>query len=119
MAKFQPGKPRHPLAGRKKGTPNKRQSVQELIAKYGKDPIEVLVDLMMNGEKEDTRVMCAKELAQYVYKKKSQELQLTGKITHEMQQHIEELMEKSDEELDQVIEAEYLQLEEGKGERED
>lgn len=100
--------------GRKKGTPNKRPSVTELIAQSGMDPIQKMMDLMMNSLDENIQLQSAKELAQYVYKKRSQEVHLTGKITHEVQQHIEEMIDLSEEQLDLIIEEEQQKLLTGK-----
>lgn len=99
--------------GRTKGTPNKSSlTAIEIVRNSGKDPIQVLCDLMVNSVDEIMKFQAAKELAQYVYQKRSQQIDVSGKITHEMQQRIEQLSELSDAELDKVIEIEAKKINE-------
>lgn len=82
MAKFESGKPRHPNAGRKKGTPNK--SSQDLMAKCeakGLDVFEAMVDFAMNSSEVSVRVTMLKELAGYLYpKRKALEVSVKSEI---------------------------------------
>lgn len=46
---FEVGKPKHPLSGRKKGTPNKNtQDIMELCDKLGCNPIEIMARFAIN-----------------------------------------------------------------------
>ena len=60
--------------GRKKGTPNKRTlNVADKLAELGYDPLESLVRLAIDAQKEGDKVMeynASKELAQYVAPKR-------------------------------------------------
>lgn len=104
------GRPRPPTSGRKPGSLNKKSStIAERLSSSGKDPIQVMIDLLDDPDKE-LRLHAATQLAPYIYVKRAQHIEVSGKITHEMQQIFEDLIDKSDEELDEIIAADYKQL---------
>lgn len=47
---FEKGKPRHPKAGRRKGTPNKRTLLEQALEKAGMNPFDVLIDMALAGD---------------------------------------------------------------------
>lgn len=82
MAKFEKGKPRHPQAGRKKGTPNKRltifESLDEIQTVDGKpvDIMKLFFDGLMTMPPFQ-RVDALLELMKFVYPRQSN-LQLSN-----------------------------------------
>lgn len=65
---FEVGKPRHPNAGRKKGTPNKSSlPIEEVCRFHNCNPLEALIECMKDPEQ---RFNAAKELMQYLYPKR-------------------------------------------------
>lgn len=112
---FEPGKPRHPGAGRKKGSLNKKnRTIIEMVEASGLDPIEVMLKLMADPDK-SIAMMAAKEVAQYIYSKRPQGIHVSGSLTPSMQREVEELSGKTDQEIDLIIEAEYKLLRGGDG----
>jgi 5'-3' exonuclease len=71
--------------GRKKGTPNKRTlNVADKLAELGYDPLESLVRLAIDAQKEGDKVMefqASKELAQYVAPKRKA-MEITSDNSH-------------------------------------
>lgn len=66
---------------RPKGSLNKdRKTVFELVRAAGRDPLEVLCDLMNNSDDENIRVVAAKEVAQYIHTKRPRELNISGDV---------------------------------------
>ena len=67
---FEKGKPRHPNAGRKKGTPNRRTfDAAALAEEMGVDPLKILLDLCSHRDP-GIQLGAAKEAAKYVYTQK-------------------------------------------------
>ncbi len=59
--------------GRQKGTPNKATAqIKELAAPYGPEAIETLVDLMRNGQNEQTKRAACSELLDRAYGRATQ-----------------------------------------------
>lgn len=67
---FQPGTPKPPNSGRKKGTGNKA-TIAARVAERNADPADVLIDLY-SDPKEDSgiRLRAAAEILQYIHPKK-------------------------------------------------
>ncbi|KKM77978.1 hypothetical protein LCGC14_1364640 [marine sediment metagenome] len=100
---FEKGKPRHPKAGRKKGTVNKSQlAVREICAELGANPIEFMALVMLDKLPKtktiyevtlEMRINCAKELAKYIFPQlRSLEVSGAIKVT---QTPAEELAQKA------------------------
>lgn len=67
--------------GRQKGVHNKpRQTVFDIVHAKGKDPIDVLCDLMINSLDENIKIMAAREVAQYIHTKRPRDLNISGDI---------------------------------------
>ena len=65
--------------GRKKGTPNKVTKDAKILANgYGKEAIQILVDIMRNGRSEQVKVSAAREVLDRAYGKAPQAIQLSG-----------------------------------------
>jgi len=63
----------HKTGGRRKGTPNKATAdVKALAGQYGPEAIDTLVELMRNGQNEQTRRAACSDLLDRAY----------GKATH-------------------------------------
>lgn len=58
---FEKGKPRHPNAGRKKGTPNERTRAERACEKLGIDPFELLGQKALEGD-----VPCIIQLCKHI-----------------------------------------------------
>ena len=65
---FKKGAPKPLKGGRKKGTPNKRQSVLEICAGIGLDPFKKMAEIAQQDE-HPRQVDCLKELCQYILPK--------------------------------------------------
>lgn len=95
--KFKKGVPRHPNAGRKKGTPNKRtrslEDLRALAEEKGCDPFEIYIEIAMdkNNRKVDTsvRLQAAKEIAKYVLPPTAQAIELSGPNGQPIQSEVE------------------------------
>jgi hypothetical protein len=80
---FQPGVPRHPNAGRKKGTPNKATiAVAEKLAALNFDPFLLMVELAKDeNNSPELRGKMAAELASFLApKRKAQEVELNAEV---------------------------------------
>lgn len=67
---FKPGKPRHPEAGRKKGTPNRfTQNLMKICEEKNLDVFEALVEIALEHDSPN-RFPALRELAQYLYPKR-------------------------------------------------
>lgn len=86
--RFQPGQPRPPGAGRRKGSLNKKTKARkeqiEQIKASGSDPITFFADLLKNPDHPlELRFNAAKELAPYMHPKLSSIEASNGAKTHE------------------------------------
>lgn len=88
---FKKGEPRHPSAGRKKGTPNRfSQNLMKICEEKNLDVFEAMVEIAMESENPN-RFHSLKELAQYLYPKRKS-LEHSGEIANPyMNKSIEEL----------------------------
>ena len=79
---FKKGAAKPKASGRKPGTPNKRTRVLDACTKMGADPFEFLASVMVDlaADMRD-RLMCAKELAEYLEPKRSRQ-EITAEIEH-------------------------------------
>lgn len=67
---FQPGAPKPPNSGRKKGSGNK-QTIAAICAASNCDPAQVLIDLMLDSKEDSSiRLRASAELLQYLHPKK-------------------------------------------------
>lgn len=76
---FQKGAPRHPDAGRKKGTPNRlTTNLFKVLEEENCDPFRALARIASNEKYDiELRVGCYKDLCQYIYpKRKSLEMEI-------------------------------------------
>ena len=65
------GAPKPPGSGRKKGTPNKRQTIDEICEERGYDPIAGIIDIATDTKlPPDIRLRAHSEAAQYKYPKR-------------------------------------------------
>lgn len=107
MAKFEKGKPRPEGAGRKPGVPNKLKSemaktVAQICAEIGFDPVKALIVAAAKSTREDIRVAASKELMKYMHPQK-RSIEHSGSVDMQLQSIIQELENKTDEELKQII----------------
>lgn len=84
---FVKGQPRPANAGRKKGGRNKAtQHIKTMAQPYGPLAIKTLVELMMSGEYEPTRVAAAKELLDRGYGKAVQPVE--AEVSHNIRYEV-------------------------------
>jgi hypothetical protein len=92
-----------PGSGRKKGTPNKMtQSVMDICAEMGFDPVRGLVQLALTAEDESNRVTAHKELMKYIYPQRKA-VEHSGTIDTGLQSIIDNLKDKTPEELKEIV----------------
>ena len=93
---------KQPGSGRKKGTPNKMtQSVIDICAEMGFDPVRGLVQLALTAEDESNRVTAHKELMKYIYPQRKA-VEHSGTIDTGLQSIIESIKDKSEDELTKI-----------------
>lgn len=62
-----------PGSGRKKGSPNKvTAEVRTIALQYGEEAIDILANMMVNGQSESSRIAAAKEILDRAYGKATQ-----------------------------------------------
>lgn len=82
MGLFEPGKPRHPNAGRRKGSLNKlSMAAMDRIAELGVDPFLELRKIARKTQDEAIRVRVYSIMCEYIYPKR-RAVEHTGSIEH-------------------------------------
>lgn len=111
MGKFEAGKPRHPNAGRKKGTPNKSSLdlVQKCIDR-GVDVFDELLQIALTTTQPFERFKMFSEIATYIYAKRKA-LEVEASVDMELGRKAKEYSELNKEEQLQLLRAEIKRLE--------
>ena len=99
-----------PGSGRKPGTPNK--SSLSLLAKCeerGIDVFNLLLDMCVNAEREETRLAAMKEVGSYLYAKRKS-LEHSGSLDPKIVEASEEIDQMSKEEQVELLEKTLKEL---------